>query len=99
DAVSDSKVLNGGVRGSLFNTGWNWNLNLTTSRLDQLGTISGYILKNSLVSALGPSFTDASGPHCGTPTAVISGCIPVNFFNPTAAGQATAINSISSGYN
>lgn len=99
DAVSDSKVLNGGVRGSLFNTGWNWNLNMTTSRLDQLGTISGYILKNSLVAALGPSFTDASGAHCGTPGAVISGCTPVNFFNPTAAGQAAAINSISSGYN
>jgi len=100
ETTSDSKALNAGARGSLFDDAWTWDLNATTTRLDQVGTTYGYLLKGSLQAALGPSFIDSSGnPTCGTPATPISGCIPVNFFNPTAAGQAAAINSISANYN
>ena len=34
----------------------------------------------ALRDGLGPSFRDAAGvAHCGTPTAVIGGCVPINF--------------------
>ena len=36
-----------------------------------------------LVSALGPSFRDASGiARCGTPDAIIAGCVPLDLFGP-----------------
>ena len=99
DTVSDSKVLNLGLRGSLFNTGWNWDLNLSSARLDQQATVYGYLNKAALAAALGPSYIDASGAHCGTPTAPISGCVPANFFNPTTADQVAALQSIAANYN
>ncbi|MDE2251953.1 MAG: TonB-dependent receptor [Gammaproteobacteria bacterium] len=100
DTVSDSKIVNGGVKGKLADTGWNWDLNLSYSRLDQLANVTGYYAHSSLQAAVGPSFIDATGtPTCGTPTAPISGCIPVNLFNPTAAGQDAAIKSVSADYN
>ena len=102
DTVSDSKILNAGVKGKLFHTDWVWDLNASYSRLDQLATVSGYQLFSKLKEALGPSFLDpanGNAPTCGTPLAPISGCIPVNFFNPTTPDQISAIASISSSYN
>jgi outer membrane receptor protein involved in Fe transport len=100
DVTSDSKILNAGLRGGLFNTGWNWDLNVTSARLDQQQTIYGYLNKATLADALGPSFIDGAGiPTCGTPDAPISGCIPVNFFNPTTADQVAALQSITANYN
>jgi len=102
DTDSDSKVFNGGVRGKLGETGWEWDLNLTTSRLDQHANIGGYLLKPNLGPALGPSTPDpVTGEwRCGTDAAhIIPGCIPVNFFNPTSADQVTALNNISANYN
>jgi outer membrane receptor protein involved in Fe transport len=100
DVVSDSKIFNIGARGKLFNTDWTWDLNASYSRLDQIQTIYGYLLKSALGPALGPSFIDGTGaPTCGTPTAPISGCVPVNFFNPTTPDQIAALQTISSSYN
>jgi outer membrane receptor protein involved in Fe transport len=109
ETTSDSKIFNGGVRGKIGDTGWEWDLNLTSSRLDQLATTSGYLLKAALGPALGPSYRD---PLTGTPTCgvsaedsadgmdhPISGCIPVNFFNPEGADQVAALQSISANYN
>lgn len=43
---------------------------------------SNYVNLLNLRNGLGPSFIDAAGDyHCGTPGNVISGCVPVNFFN------------------
>jgi outer membrane receptor protein involved in Fe transport len=99
DTVSDSKIINGGLKGKLFDTGWDWDLNLSYSRLDQLATVSGYLLKSKLSGALGPSFMSGGVPTCGVPGAPISGCIPVNFFNPTTADQVAAISAITGFYN
>jgi iron complex outermembrane receptor protein len=100
DVVTTSMSLNAGLRGSLFNTGWNWDLNVSSAHLEQLQTVYGYFKKEALKAALGPSFIDANGtPTCGTPAAPISSCIPVNFFNPTTADQVSALNAIKSNYN
>lgn len=100
DTVSDSKVFNGGLKGKLFNTGWEWDMNVTQSRLDQRATISGYLLKAGVQPALGPSFYAADGtPTCGTPTEPISGCVPVNFFNLESDEQIAALKTISADYN
>src|SRR5262249_30888798 len=42
----------------------------------------GSFIISHLRNALGPSFRDADGtPHCGTPGNVISGCVPMDFFD------------------
>ena len=101
DTVSDSKIVNFGVKGKLAETGWNWDLNLSYSRLDQLANVTGYYAHAALQAAVGPSFIDpATGdPTCGTLASPISGCIPVNLFNPTAAGQDAAIRAVAADYN
>ncbi|MFO1468803.1 MAG: TonB-dependent receptor [Steroidobacteraceae bacterium] len=101
EAVSDSKIINAGVKGKLADTGWEWDVNLSYSRLDQLQTVFGYLLKSKLTNAFGPSFIDpATGiATCGTALAPISGCTPVNIFNLTAPGQADALSTIAASYN
>ncbi|RNF84134.1 TonB-dependent receptor [Lysobacter psychrotolerans] len=50
-------------------------------------TIEGLINYNALRDALGPSFRDADGiARCGTPTAVIANCVPLNLLG---AGSVT----------
>jgi len=101
EAVSDSKIVNAGVKGKLGDTGWEWDANVSYSRLDQLATIYGYLLKSKLAGAFGPSFIDPTTgvATCGTAENPISDCTPVNIFNPTAPGQAAALSSIAAHYN
>ncbi len=100
DVISDSTVVNTGVRGKILDSGWTYDANASYSRLDQLSTVYGYLLKSALGPALGPSFIDSTGtPTCGTVASPISGCVPVNFFNPTTADQIKALQTISSSYN
>jgi len=109
ETQSDSKIFNGGARGKFGESSWEWDLNLTSSRLDQLATVSGYLLKATLGPALGPSYPDPltgvptcgirPDPATGNPGTVISGCIPENFFNPTTEDQVAALQSISANYN
>jgi iron complex outermembrane recepter protein len=99
DTITDSTIINGGVKGNLPGD-WKWDLNLSYSRMDQHAVVSGYYFNSLLNAALGPSFIAADGtPTCGTAASPIPGCIPVNFFNPTTPSQIAAINSISSSYN
>jgi iron complex outermembrane recepter protein len=99
---TDSKQINAGLRGNFGETSWGWETAFTYGKLDQDANVGGYLLSSALVNALGPSFRDASGtPRCGTPNAVIAGCVPVDFFGAppdasTAAGQAqlAALNTI-----
>jgi len=79
---SDSKLVTTGVRGQLFNTGWQWDANLSYNRLDQNAKTNGYIYFPALQNAIGPSFVDpVNGPTCGTPTNIIPNCTPMNIFN------------------
>ena len=99
---TDSKQINAGLRGAFGETSWTWEAGYTFGKLDQDGNQTGYLLSSALVNALGPSFIDAAGnARCGTPGAVISGCVPVNFFGaapnastPAGAAQLAALQAI-----
>jgi iron complex outermembrane recepter protein len=98
---STANVLsNVGVKGSIFDTGWNFDGNVSYNRLDQYSDAYGYVLSAQLQNAVGPSFINAAGtPTCGTPATPISGCIPANIFNLGAPSQVAALNSISASIN
>jgi outer membrane receptor protein involved in Fe transport len=89
-----------GVRGDLLSTGWTWDASLGYGRSDQDRNIDGYLLTDALSRATGPSFIAADGtPTCGTPTAPISGCTPVDIFNLGDPAQQQALSTVSAGYN
>src|SRR5690606_28998222 len=61
--------------------GWRWSLAFNYGRTESKQTAEGNLVRNRIVSALGPSFVDAAGtPQCGTPGAPIAGCVPLNLF-------------------
>ncbi len=96
---SASTIINAGLRGKLSGD-WGWNLHISSAKLNQLARIDGYLLKSALSPAFGPSFISGTGvPTCGTPTAPISGCTPVNIFNLGGPGQADALRTISASYD
>ncbi len=91
-----------GLRGSLFDTGWNWDASLGYSRIDQNRAFAGYLFKSSFENALGPSFLDTDGtPTCGVPGAPITGCVPLNIFNLSNpdAEQLAALKSVTGSYS
>ena len=89
-----------GLRGDVLDTGWTWDASVGYGRSDQDRKIDGYLLTDQLSDATGPSFIAADGtPTCGTPSAPISGCTPVNIFNLDDPAQAAALSTVSAGYN
>lgn len=98
--VSNSTVFNSGLRGELLDTGWQWDLNVGAGHLDQDQTVDGYYLKSLITPAAGPSFLNGSGvPTCGTPSAPIAGCTPLNFFNAQTSSAIAGFASIATGYH
>jgi outer membrane receptor protein involved in Fe transport len=90
-AGTDTVQTNMGLRGAIGDTTWQWDANFTFGRTSLVQRFTGYLFQPGLSAALGPSFRDANGnPTCGTPDAPISGCVPINPFNPeqTPAGFA-----------
>ncbi|MCQ4167232.1 TonB-dependent receptor domain-containing protein [Tahibacter harae] len=82
-AVSTDQI-NVGLRGGFGATSWQWDANFTYGHFSQNRLFNGYIFQPTLTNAVGPSFIDANGvARCGTPDAPITGCIPVNVFNPS----------------
>ena len=61
--------------------GWRWSLAYNYGRNEAKQTAKGNLVRNRIVSALGPSFLAADGTaQCGTPSAPIAGCVPLNLF-------------------
>ncbi len=78
----------GGVQGN-FNLGdrnfdWDVYAQFNNNRNTKVG--ENFINLFNLAKALGPSFADAGGLHCGAPGAVISGCVPFNIFGGPTLG-------------
>ena len=97
--TTQDALANAGLKGKLLDTGWEWDANTSYGRKDQDTNTSGYLLKNSLQQALGPSFKDTDGVvKCGTPGNVISGCTPIDIFNVQDPAQIAALNAISSNF-
>jgi iron complex outermembrane recepter protein len=91
----------GGLRGDIMDTGWDWDVNVGYSRIDQDRTFGGYLFKSGFQNALGPSFIDDNGnPVCGVDggeggqDVIIQGCIPVNIFNLSDPTQLAALNAV-----
>jgi len=74
-----------GVRGDLTASfgalqGWSWDVSANFGRTTATNLLTGNLRVSRLATALGPSFRDADGLHCGTPEAPIAGCVPLNLF-------------------
>ncbi|MFO1428169.1 MAG: TonB-dependent receptor [Steroidobacteraceae bacterium] len=97
--VSDSKLLNTGIRGDLGSSGWAYDFNLGYGRLDQTQQINGYLYQPALALALGPSFSNAGVPTCGTPAAPIANCTPINIFNVQDPASIAALRLVQTSYS
>ncbi len=91
----------GGVNGSLPDEagplrGWYWDLSLNYGRSEGTQVRTGNLRTTALANALGSSFQDpATGAFgCGTATAPIAGCVPLNLFggpNSITQDQVTGL--------
>ncbi len=60
-----------------------WGADATATSSDMHEFAGPFADDRKLAPALGPSFLDAAGvAHCGTPTAPIADCVPLNLFGP-----------------
>ncbi|HLQ12955.1 MAG TPA: TonB-dependent receptor [Steroidobacteraceae bacterium] len=110
--TSDSKLLTTGIKGKLFDTGWQWDANMSYGRLDQSADTDGYIYFPDLAKAVGPSFVNpATGaPTCGTPSSVdpatgyvipaviVPNCTPINIFNTDLPATISALRQMSTDF-
>ena len=72
---------------------FNWDLAAAHSdlRYEKIGL--NYINLFNLKNALGDSFRDGAGLHCGTPGNVIAGCVPFNVFGGPDLGLGAGVIS------
>ncbi len=68
---------------------WDAGFSYLNSRRSQRG--DNYINLFNLRNAVGPSFRDASGLHCGTPGNIITGCVPFNVFGGPDLGVGAGV--------
>jgi len=83
----DTFYFAGGLDGAfdLFDRSFSWDVNYTYTDNEARDITFGLFDLNRLRLGLGPSFRDSSGtPRCGTPTAPIAGCVPINIFQGPA---------------
>ena len=103
----DSYAFNGTFEGNFdfFDRGFSWDAGYTYAENEQNDTESGQFNLLNLRQAVGPSFRDANGvARCGTPTAIIGGCVPINLLGavgtltPEALAFSTFTGHDRSGY-
>ncbi|TAN07413.1 MAG: TonB-dependent receptor [Rhodanobacteraceae bacterium] len=83
--IDDTLRLRVGLDGSftLLQRDFTWTANVLGTRSDTSEFTGPLADFSKLGPALGPSFLDSAGTaHCGTPNAVIAGCVPMNLFGP-----------------
>jgi iron complex outermembrane recepter protein len=62
-----------------------WDVSYTYADNRQIQVKDGFYFTTRVANATGPSFVDSQGvARCGTPTAVIAGCVPLNVMGGTA---------------
>lgn len=85
---ADTLRIGGGLNGDFdfLDRNYAWDLNATHSEQTVKRRDLGQINVPRLGSALGPSFRDAAGiARCGTPQAVVDGCVPLDPFRGPGA--------------
>ena len=61
--------------------GWHWDASFNHGRTQGVTLKQGLLRRSRLASAIGPSFINANGEAvCGTPSAPIANCVPLNLF-------------------
>ena len=83
---------------------WKWELSYNYGHTEGLQRNEGNLILSRLAQAIGPSFRDATGLHCGTPGAEIAGCVPINIIGPEgsidpAARKYVTFTGVSTGFN
>jgi len=74
-----------GVKGTILDR-FDYDAYFSFGRIKQTTEGSGGLFTDALQAAIGPSFLDNGVPTCGTPTAPIANCTPINLFGiPNAA--------------
>jgi outer membrane receptor protein involved in Fe transport len=97
--TTQDALANAGLKGKIADSGWEWDLNVGYSHKDQDQDISGYLLKDKLTQALGPSFKDTDNVvKCGTPGNIIPGCTPINIFNLDDPATIASLQALSTNY-
>ena len=110
NSTSTSEIASFGVKGDLFDTGWNWDAYSKYGRIDQDSHVSGYFFGNQLNNALGPSALVNGVPTCLTAPGgtAIPNCTPIDIFavndpgslSPAAqAANLAAFSQAATGYN
>lgn len=80
----DVYFMTGGLEGDFefAERSFSWDVSLSRGEATRGVTGTNFINLQNLRNALGPSYVAASGQaFCGTPTATIRGCVPLNLFN------------------
>jgi iron complex outermembrane recepter protein len=106
----DTFRIVGGLKGAIPDDApvfknFKWELSYNYGRSTSSQRNEGNLIRSRLRSALGPSFVDANGvPRCGTPTAVIAGCVPMNILAATGSVDPEArdyvtFTGVRSGFN
>jgi iron complex outermembrane recepter protein len=89
----DAFRLVAGLKGELDTgrlDGWSWELSYNLGRSSATQTSDGNLNLDRMAKALGPSFFDGNGvARCGTPFAVIQGCVPLNLLAGASANAIT----------
>jgi iron complex outermembrane recepter protein len=88
----DTWRFSGGLEGDfdLAERTFYWDAGYTFARNKQVQVKNGFYFASRINDATGPSFVDGAGvARCGTPTAVIAGCVPLNVMGgPNGLTQA-----------
>jgi iron complex outermembrane receptor protein len=80
-----------GIDGGLP-SGLTFDLSFNYGRTSGTQTTDGTLQRAFIDNALGPSFTDASGLHCGTQAGgAIAGCVPVSLFGTLAEKELASL--------
>lgn len=69
---------------------FDWQLGVSYEDVEERSTTRGLFDEQRIVQGLGPSFIDAASgaPTCGTPSAPIPGCVPIDLFSGPGAFTA-----------
>jgi len=76
-----------------FGRDFSWSTDASTTHANERRYDGPYLDNRKLALALGPSFRDAAGvARCGTPDAVVDGCVPLDLFGPPGSITAAMLD-------